>query len=76
MCTGRLLHHDQTCKERVARPGSGECVQVHWYTCMSKQSGNEWAGQGGGRGECVRVHRYTMSKQPADECKALGAGLT
>jgi len=34
----------------------GECVRVPWFT-VSKQSGSEWLGQGGGRSERVRVHR-------------------
>jgi len=39
---------------------------------MSKQCGDEWAGQGGGWSECIQVHRYAMSNQCGDEWAGRG----
>ena len=39
--------------EWIIEVRGGACVRVHQYT-VSKQSGNEWPGQGGGGGECVQ----------------------
>jgi len=45
------------------RPGWkwAECVRVHWHT-VSKQSGSECHGQGGGCGERARVYWCTIFK--------------
>jgi len=61
----------QDSDEDEEAPAAGPCNRL--YT-MSKQSGNEWPGQGAGGGECVRVHRYTMSEQPGNEWPGQGAG--
>ena len=52
--------YERTVRKRVGRPGRrmrSVCpvLRVHRYT-MSQQSGDEWAGWGGGCGECVWVH--------------------
>ena len=49
MCTGTLVHYEQTVRQLVQGQGGGcgKCARVHWYTgtrvhwcTMSKQSGN------------------------------------
>jgi len=50
-------------------------VRVHRYT-MSKQSGNEWPGLGGGCicGESVQVPWYTVSRQAGHRVKPCRVG--
>ena len=77
--TGTLLaQYECTVRDRVVRPERRMrqvCtgLRVHRYT-MSRQSGVEWPGQGGGCDEGVWVHRYTTSKQSGRRMRRVCAG--
>ena len=76
MCTGTLVHYEQTVSGRARGQGAGcgECVRVHRYT-MSKQSRDEREALHPGRPGHVPARPARSVRRPPAVRRPPGRGL-